>query len=158
MLPRAQQLVQDLALEPHPEGGFYRRFYASESLAEDGRLTMTAIQYLLSGEDFSAFHRIQSDELWMLGEHSSAISIVELSDQGPVITELNASKPCYCVKANTWFAAYLSAAKVDQQAYALLYCSVSPGFDFKQFELAKQQNLLDFYPDSAALIKRLCRD
>src|SRR5215831_10542242 len=68
-----EQIIQLLGLKPHPEGGFYKEVYKSDDFIEKvhlkGRFNgdrrfCTAIYYLLQGGDFSAFHRIKSDELW----------------------------------------------------------------------------------------------
>jgi uncharacterized protein len=67
MHPNAARLIQDLGLRPHPEGGYFTEAYRSDRRvvgAAGDRSAITSIYYLLSGDDFSAFHRIRSDELW----------------------------------------------------------------------------------------------
>ncbi len=147
-------LVKELGLIAHPEGGYYKRIFASDEQGVFGevnrlRSLCTTIIYLLQGNQFSAFHRIKSDELWLLGEGNTAIRIIELQQGGMVETLLNRENPVYCVKAHIWFAAEL----VDKNAgdYALAYCTVVPGFDFADFELAKKDQLLREFPENQAI-------
>jgi uncharacterized protein len=152
-------LVSRLGLIAHPEGGYYKRIFAS---AEHGifgdvarsRSLCTAIIYLLHGEQFSAFHRIKSDELWQLGEGNTAIRIIEIQQGVMVETLLSREHPVHCVKANTWFAAEL--AEKHSSAFALAYCTVVPGFDFADFELGGKSQLLLAYPECAKILSRLC--
>jgi len=150
-----QQKIAQLQLEPHPEGGFYRRIFSSQYGSSDHRAAATSIVYFLSGSDFSHFHRLQSEELWMLGESNTTIVINELGDQGLRRHFLNSDKPVHCVPANTWFAAELLDKSAS--AFALAYCTVVPGFSFDEFEMANRQALMKIYPSDHACIARLTR-
>jgi len=148
--------IEHLKLQPHPEGGFYKETYrASEKIPVDGlpsrffgsRNLSTAIYFLLRTKDKSLFHRIKSDELWHF-HAGDTLNIYVLTDKGLVTHQLgpNIEKGDslhVVIPANHWF----GAAVTDGGAYTLSSCTVSPGFDFKDFELADRTNLLnEFLP------------
>ncbi len=146
----AKKLIQQLQLQPHPEGGFYKQTYRSKQniTTEDGRTrhVSTAIYYLLENEDKSHFHRIKSDELWFfhLGQTVELISI-----QNNQLTTMllgndfeKGELPQAMIPANTWFAAKLKSGT----GFSLASCTVAPGFDFADFELAKGGELLNQFP------------
>ena len=162
-----ETIIQTLQLEPHPEGGFFRETYRSvgeiskENLEEGfsgSRNYSTAIYFLLTSKNFSAFHRVQQDEFWFFhsgspielhmisgsGEHTQVI-IGNRLEEGEV--------PQFVVPGGHWFA----AAVINADAYSLVSCTVSPGFDFDDFELAERQLLLDTYPEHSKVIKRFSR-
>lgn len=162
MIPeRVQYWIRKLDLRPHPEGGYYKEVYRSEELIEKSGLSskhkgsrpfLTSIYYLLAGDDFSAFHRIASDEIWHFYEGGSLI-IHQLSEEGAFSRLLSKDSPQLAVKGGIWFAAELA----QKNSFALVGCTVGPGFDFNDFELAKKEELLPEYPGQQELIKRLCR-
>ena len=162
-----QQLIQQYNLQPHPEGGWYKETYKSteyisgNTLPErfDGsRSFSTAIYFLLPAEQFSAFHRIQSDELWHFyaGEPlniyvidgEGVLSIIKLGNN-----ILDGETMQAVVFAGCWFA----SRPVNSSGYSFVGCTVSPGFDFADFELAQADNLMQLYPQHQALIQSLCR-
>lgn len=157
-----QYWIKKLNLEPHPEGGHYKEVYRSEeeidaSLFSDSRKgrrsVSTAIYYLLEKNDFSAFHRIKSDELWHFYAGESVIIYV-IDGKGNLETYfLNRENPLQIVPKNQWFAAEVE----DESTYALLGCTVAPGFDFADFELGKREFLLSEYPNYLDLIERMTR-
>lgn len=124
-----------LGLQPHPEGGWYRRTWTSPVVVDTPagpRPSATAILYLLDA--VSAWHRVRSAELWLW--HSG--SAVELTTGGdgerpgdPVPAVLDAATPQHTVDAGVW-----QTARLLGPAPALVSCVVSPGFDFADFELA----------------------
>ncbi|MBN2747006.1 MAG: cupin domain-containing protein [Bacteroidales bacterium] len=146
----AEQLIQKLGLESHPEGGFYRETYRSELVMPDGknekRNVSTAIYFMLTESDISRFHRIKSDEIWFFhqGQPIELVAIIE----GQFISFLlgnnieNGEIPQVVIPANTWFAARIPSAT----GFSLVSCTVAPGFDFHDFELADSQKLLASYP------------
>lgn len=152
-------IIEQLQLSQHPEGGYYRRVYESADTAVfDGinpQAVCTAIYYLLNGAHFSSLHRIESDELWFLGEHNTALVVIELTEKGLVETTLDAQRPFHCVKAHTWFSARLAESADDQ--FALAYCTVAPGFEFSRFEMARAESLALEFPQWAKEIAALCR-
>ena len=132
-----------LRLQPHPEGGCYAEVYRSDLEVNvqgfDGpRNLCTSIFFLLERGEISALHRIKSDEIWY--HHDGGIlEIVELDDTGKeTITRLGRSIEEGCtlqhvVRAGRWFGAR-PAADSD---FCLVGCQVSPGFDFRDFELKR---------------------
>lgn len=163
----ANELISMLQLEPHPEGGFYSRTYASdEQIAAAGlpsrfgadRIISTAIYFLLEGKDYSAFHRIKSDELWHFytggGLH---IYVIHPDGRGEVLLLGNDLANGYrfqqLVKAGCWFA----SKPAKENSFSLVGCTVAPGFDFADFEMAKEGELLNEYPQHRQWIEKLCR-
>jgi predicted cupin superfamily sugar epimerase len=153
-----QDLVRHLHLTPHPEGGYYRETYRSAQTIATGeaqtRNVSTAIYYLLENDDKSCFHRIKSDELWFFHK-GEALEIVLLVEGQPITIVLgndieNGELLQAIVPANTWF-----AAQIKQRAgYALVSCTVAPGFDFMDFELAERAELTHQFPHLQALIEK----
>jgi uncharacterized protein len=153
-----KELIQKLQLTVHPEGGYYRETYRSAENMTTGegkvRNISTAIYYLLENEDKSRFHRIQSDELWFFHQGQSLEICVILGDQLSIIhlgNEIEKGEvPQAIIPANCWF-----AASVKKSAgYSLVSCTVAPGFDFSDFELANRENLLRQYPHLANIIEK----
>ena len=159
--------VQLLQLEAHPEGGFYKRTYESELLLKASALphsftgdrhVSTAIYFLLGGTDFSAFHRIKSDELWHFYDGGALhIYVIHPDGNGEVLKLGKDVQNGYSfqllVKAGCWFA----SKPADENSFSLVGCTVSPGFDFADFEMAKQEELLKVYPQHKEWIEQLCR-
>lgn len=162
-------MIQALGLMRHPEGGYYRETYRSaEWLSVQGlpkryrdrRVISTAIYYLLRRGDFSALHRIQSDEIWHF--HSGApLEIVMISKRGvfsSVRLGLNFKKgerPQILIPRGVWFgAAVAGAAKTN---YTLTSCTVAPGFDFRDFEMARRSELLKKFPRHRLMILKWTR-
>ncbi|WP_461537804.1 cupin domain-containing protein [Spongorhabdus nitratireducens] len=166
--------IKYLGLQPHPEGGWYRRVYTADfavpegSLSkigiEDERPVTTAIYYLLTGDGFSAFHRIRQDELWHYYGGTLPLKIHTLSDKGYELIRLGSGLsdgglPMGVVPAGRWFASELdgsSGPEPGPEDFALLGCTVSPGFDFDDFEFGCCSELLPQFPDYAELIKQFC--
>jgi uncharacterized protein len=154
---KANYLIQKLQLQPHPEGGFYRETFRSEqkmtTIESNLRNVSTAIYYLLENEDRSHFHRIKSDESWFFHQ-GVCMEIVSLQD-GELQTiwlgnniELG-EVPQITIPANTWFACKIKGAS----GYALVSCTVAPGFDFADFELANKNQLMEDYPNFKEVIE-----
>ncbi len=163
----AIDLVAELKLQPHPEGGFYALTYKSggqipHEVLPDGfsgdRVFSTAIYFLLSGKDFSAFHRIQSDELWhFYAGCGLEIFVIHPNGNSEVLklgSDLNNGfRFQQTVPAGCWFA----SRPVDENHFSLVGCTVAPGFDFADFELAEKEQLLSAYPQHSDWIHQLCR-
>lgn len=160
-----ENLVASLGLAPHPEGGFYRETYrAAEGIAQSAlpsrftgtRSHGTAIYYLLGAGDCSKLHRIKSDEIWHFYA-GNPLLIVALSPVGELtVTTLGqdfsaGQVPQHVVPAGHWF----GACPAEGSAYALAGCTVSPGFDFADFELAARGDLLAAFPQHRAWIEKL---
>lgn len=161
-------LIRILELEPHPEGGFYKQTYRSTgSISQEAlpksysgsRNFSTCIYFLLTSGNFSAFHRIHQDEIWHFYE-GSTLSLHTISPEGNhkrhlVGNNLLAGEhPQVVVPGGHWFAAEIT----NRDAYALVGCTVAPGFDFQDFELAERDQLAARFPAHRGLILRLTRE
>ncbi|HEU5167567.1 MAG TPA: cupin domain-containing protein [Chitinophagaceae bacterium] len=161
------QLIQKYDLRPHPEGGWYKQTYksneqtAAAALPErfnGDRAFSTAIYFLLEKETFSAFHRIKSDECWhFYAGDPLLIYIIEQNGESKIISLGNDFKKGqafqYIVPANCWFA----SRPAPRSQYCFVGCTVSPGFEFEDFELANGNELSTMYPQHKEIIKELCR-
>lgn len=154
MISPAQYLIKTHDLHPHPEGGYYRETFRSETLVETAsgpRSAGTAILYLLSGTDVSRFHRIDADEIWHFHTGGSLDIHSLWADGTAQVDVLSPENPQVTIKAGVWFGAALSAP----DSYTLVGCTVSPAFDFAGFELADRDELLKAWPSHAEIIQRL---
>jgi uncharacterized protein len=158
MQQEVERVVSELRLVAHPEGGYYRETYRSAvSVITAGgrrRSALTNIYFLLASETFAAWHRIDADETWHF-YRGSDIVISIISDDGSFEgRKLGAAGPWQTtVPAGNYFAAHVPEAA----AYALVGCSVAPGFEFSSFELASREALVTRYPQHAAAILRFTR-
>lgn len=151
--------IQHLQLDKHPEGGYYRRIYQSDALIDTKngkRHTATAIHYLLQSGDFSAWHRIQQDELWFY-QQGGPLVIRSINHQGKLLTTVLGKDHdlTTCIPADTWFCSELLNDHAD---FSLVSCVVTPGFDFADFEMANKDELVNLYPQHRDIICRLCRE
>jgi uncharacterized protein len=165
-MSKAKYWVDLLQLIPHPEGGFYKENYRSEEAFEDdenenfpsGRALATSIYFLMEAGDFSTFHRIKSDEVWHFYD-GDPIEIFHFDFDGKLhctVLGRNAEKGkmlTTVVPANLWF----GSRPASGSSYSLVGCTVSPGFDFRDFEMAKKSELLREFPSHEAIIAELCR-
>ena len=149
-LMQAQQIIEQLQLLPHPEGGFYKETYRGTQMVagREGkpRNVSTAIYYMLENDHKSHFHRIHSDELWFFHQ-GEAFEIVAIIDGKSVTFNLgnnmaNGEVPSLVIPAHTWFASRVKGGK----GFALASCTVAPGFDFADFEMAAREALIGEYP------------
>jgi uncharacterized protein len=161
---QAEQLIHALRLAPHPEGGFYSETFRASltvaSAAHPGpRSASTAIYFLLRREDFSAFHRVRSDELW----HHYAGDPLELYliDPAGQLTIARLGMDLVQGQRPQALAArdVLQAACVSTGPYgfSLCGCTVAPGFEFADFEMPARATLRAAHPPHAELFERLCR-
>jgi predicted cupin superfamily sugar epimerase len=168
MIQEAQFIIDRLGLEKHPEGGYYRETYRSEeSIVEENlparfaggpRSFSTAIYFFLVNDEFSALHRIQSDEIWHY--HAGATLVIHVLDEKGRYARHKLGGDCSAdvsfqvvVKAGSWFGASLE----KPETFALVGCTVSPGFDFRDFEMADRRKLLRLYPENREIIEMLTR-
>ena len=167
MFHTVAELVERFQLLPHPEGGFYKETYRSGEQIEQNALPQrfsgnrqysTAIYFLLEKGNFSAFHRIQSDECWhFYAGQTLHVHVIhpngqyELLKLGNDLT--NGETFQAMVPAGSWFASETAAGG----AFSFVGCTVAPGFDFADFELAKAAELVELFPSMKSLIERLCR-
>jgi predicted cupin superfamily sugar epimerase len=157
---KPEDFISKLSLQPHPEGGWYRQTYRSVRAVDTTRgvrAASTAIYFLLQGDEFSALHRIASDEVWHF-YMGSPLRIEAIAPNGVVESfvlgnNLAANEVLQAwVPAGHWFGASLT-----QGGWALVGCTVAPGFEFIDFEMRDQEELLDMFPRSQDVVRRLTR-
>ena len=162
---RALTLIDMLELSPHPEGGYYKEMYRSETkvLSPCSRATrnaVTDIYFLLMAGQVSRFHRVLHDEIWHFYE-GDPLELVEIEPELTEITKIvlagKSDNPKYkhCVRGGNWQAA--SVKEGAKGAYSLVGCTVAPGFDFADFEFmeqngAVQSTLLAKFPELKYLL------
>jgi predicted cupin superfamily sugar epimerase len=160
----AEYWIEQLKLQEHPEGGFYKETYrATELIPVSGlparfaadRTHSTAIYFLLRAQDCSLFHRIKSDELWHF--HAGGSLTIYVLQDGKCETKILGTDIArgeslqIVVPANCWFGAKVN----DPHGYVLSGCTVAPGFDFADFELADRDELLDEFSEHRVVIEQL---
>lgn len=162
-----QQFIEQFDLQPHPEGGWYKQTYKSNEIVaasalperfNGDRVFSTAIYFLLERGNFSAFHRIKSDEGWhFYAGDPLEIFIIHQNGSLDIITMGNDIEKeqqfQYVVPANCWFA----SRPASGSQYCFVGCTVSPGFDFADFELANAGKLSMQFPSLKEIIHELCR-
>lgn len=163
-----EEIVKELDLKPHPEGGFYKETYRCKEEIKQSELGeayngsrnySTAIYFLLTSDTFSAFHRIIQDEFWFFHQ-GSPIRLHTISPQGEHTEHLIGNDlvknqiPQLVVHGGDWFAAEV----VNENDFALVSCTVSPGFDFSDFELPSRKELIELYPVHQEVITKLTRE
>ncbi len=140
---RALILINGLELLPHPEGGYYKEIYRSETTVHSPhaggmRHALTDIYFLLLSCQVSRLHRVLHDEIWHLYEGAPLI-LVEIEANGLEMREVRLEgcgptpKYKHCVKGGNWQAAYSTGE------YTLVGCTVAPGFVFEDFRFLSQE-------------------
>lgn len=162
-----QTIIRKLNLQPHPEGGYFKETYRSSGFIKEVELGgdfsgdrnyCTAIYFLLTSEAFSAFHKINQDEIWHFHQ-GAPLKIHMISPDGhyshvimgSCITDGEALQ--FVVPAKYWFAAEV----LNKNNYSLVGCTVSPGFDFRDFDLAKRSQLTELFPEHEKLVQKFTR-
>jgi predicted cupin superfamily sugar epimerase len=161
----AAHWIGALALQPHPEGGFFRETWRSSEMLERGslpgrfpgaRATGTAIVYLLRAGDHSRLHRLRADEVWHL--YDGGPLLLHVLEPGAGYRRLvlgrdvaNGESLQCVVPHGAWFGAEPAAGA----AFALAGCTVTPGFEYEDFELGERDALLAAFPAHHALVVRL---
>lgn len=167
MMTKAQKWISNLKLIAHPEGGYFSEVYRSEETISENCLherylvshsVSTSIYFLLKENDFSAFHRIKSDEIWHFYDGLPIQIYLIFPDGNFEIKKLGLNfeqneLPQVVIPKNIWFA----ARPISENGFSLVGCTVAPGFDFADFELAQRDDLLQKYPQHKSLIMQLTR-
>jgi predicted cupin superfamily sugar epimerase len=153
-LPTPEEIIRLYHLAPHPEGGFYKQTYRSQEKIGN-RFCSTAIYYLLQQGQKSMLHRIKSDEMWhfYLGDPLTLVAIDENGSPYSVTLgqDIKAGELLqYTVPKNHWF----GACPNPESSFSFVGCTVSPGFDFEDFEIGNKQQLLVLYPKAADIINQ----
>ncbi|QHT68595.1 cupin domain-containing protein [Rhodocytophaga rosea] len=157
--------IEKLHLQAHPEGGYFAETYRSPEEVQAAHLPeryggrrsfSTAIYFLLEHPEFSALHRIKSDEVWHF--YAGSTLLVYVIDPGGKLeiirlgNNLEAGEQFQAVvKAGCWFGSRLEKENI----YALVGCTVAPGFDFADFEMADRKELLQQFPQHQSIIELL---
>lgn len=137
-------------MQPHPEGGYYKETYRSADLVNNAegnqRNISTAIYFLLENQQKSHLHKIKSDELWF-HHQGETLEIISIQNGELVRTylgsDLDAGEVLQAtIPANTWFGLKVK----NGNGFALVSCTVAPGFDFSDFEMSHKANLLNQFP------------
>jgi predicted cupin superfamily sugar epimerase len=162
-MDRAQELIDRLGLVPHPERGYYVETYRA-ALSVDARphggarAASTAIYFLVTrAQPTTYLHRLKSDEVFHLYE-GGPLDVLLLGATGGEVRRLGrdvtaGERPQIVIPAGTWFAVELDAGA----SHCLFGCTVAPGFDFADFELAEGPELAARHPAHAARIARMTR-
>ncbi len=164
---RTTSLIHDLDLEPHPEGGYFKRqIYSEEFILKDAlperygysRHLYSSIYYLLGPGDFSAFHRLKSDEIWHFFEGDCLI-VHFLNADGSYTQHKMGSNIAHgevfqlLIPHGTWFAAQPD----NVTGYTLIGCTVIPAFEYEDFEIGDFGDLSTLFPQHTELVRRFCR-
>lgn len=153
----ADDFIQQLELEQHVEGGYYRSSFRSQSDFDATRSLWSSIYFLLRTGEVSHFHRLTSDEMWYFHAGQS-LTIYMIDEQGELTTAqlgldiAAGERPQFLVPKGCIF-----GSAMNQPGFSLVGCMVSPGFTFDNFELFSQQTLLAQYPQHQTIIERLSR-
>lgn len=165
MHPKAKQYIKQLQLKKHPEGGYYKEVYRSGELIlpahlparyKSARNFSTSIYFLLEGKQYSAFHLLRSDELWHFYDGCPVIIYI-INQKGELqIKKLGKKNGCeyqIAIEKQSWFAAEIE----DKKSFSLFGCTVSPGFDFEDFQLGNRKLLAEKFPHHKELIYGLTK-
>jgi predicted cupin superfamily sugar epimerase len=162
MNAEAGQLISRLRLVPLPmEGGFFAPIWTSRATLADGRACASAIQFLITGTDFSALHRLGMDEVWHFhgGDAAELILLDPTAGTGRSLVlgpDVRAKHGSYAVvPAGTWQGARLCPG--GERGWALFSCTVAPAWEERQFELGSRADLLRDFPEQAVHVVALTR-
>jgi uncharacterized protein len=162
---QAKYWIEKLNLRQHPEGGFFTEVYRSKMhvhLPEYGgpRSVCTAIYYLLIGDQFSFFHRIKSDEIWHFYAGSCLSLHIIQEEEKPRLMDIRLGSNINnnetfqaVIKSGSWFAASVT----DHDSYSLVGCTVSPGFEYRDWEIGQMQTLSRLYPQYKSVIEKYAK-
>ncbi len=162
-MPEASYWIEKYEMVRHPEGGYFKETYRSSEVISDlpkrftgSRSVSTSIYFLLEAGDFSAFHKILSDEVWhfytgdaleiFYFDNQNELQIIKLGNNAEIGEVFQAVVP-----AGSWF----GSKPALNSKYSLVGCTVAPGFDFQDFEMAEQKLLLKAFPHYSEIISQL---
>jgi predicted cupin superfamily sugar epimerase len=152
----AAKWIAKLNLRKHPEGGYFRETFRAEPMVgipgrEGTRNISTAIYYLLARNQISSFHRMKSDEIWHWYA-GGTLSLYVIENQRLTRHKLGTKRnaaPQRSIRRGCWMAASLSSGH-----YCLVGCTVSPGFDFRDWELGERAELVALFTSYKAVINK----
>lgn len=164
----SQYWIRKLKLQKHPEGGYFSEVYRSgEEIKKEhlparysgARNHSTSIYFLLTNDEFSAFHRIKSDETWHFYS-GQPVTIHMIDEKGSYATVKIGSNHDneevfqFTIPHSTWFAASVE----EPDSYVLVGCTVAPGFHFDDFELGKREELVKMFPECKEMIRKFTKE
>ena len=158
-------LIEKFHLEAHPEGGYFKETYRSTgTIAMDSlpdkyngeRNYSTCIYFLLTSDTFSAFHKIKQDEMWHFYDGSPIMIHMIYPDGEYASIKLglnlaNGEVPQAVVPGGTYFGSEM----ISKSDFALVGCTVAPGFDFADFEMPPRSVLLEKFPEHKKVIEKI---
>ncbi len=160
---KAEYLIQKLSLAEHPEGGYFRQTFKSDKQFHlpgfDGpRSASTAIYYLLKSGQFSAFHRMRSDEIWHFYAGSAlALHVIERGGHLRKVVLGNDPKRGQVFQAAVRVGDWFAASVIKPRSYSLVGCTVAPGFEYQDWEMADRETLLREHPGHRRIITKYTR-
>ncbi len=167
MHEKAKYYISKLDLTPHPEGGYFKEIYRAGEIYEadflperynSNRAFSTSIYFLLESNQVSTFHKLKSDEIWHFYD-GSPVTIFCIEKKGnfrqiKLGQNLEAGEVLQTViKRDTWFGAKVNG----KNSFTFVGCTVSPGFDFDDFELGERENLIRQFPQHKNIIEELTK-
>jgi len=166
-MKNAEYWINKLGMNKHPEGGYFAEVFRSEGVIKKEHLPerysgdrnySTSIYFLITDREFSAFHRIKSDEIWHFYFGSPVtVHIIDKEGKYSVIKLGNDPEKGETIQAvfpaGIWFAGEVT----EKDGYALFGCTVAPGFDYDDFELGKRGELAKEFPSMSEVITKLTR-
>lgn len=159
---QARQIISRLGLNPLPgEGGHFAPVWTSARRGPEGRATASAILFLITEADFSAFHRLGMDEIWHFhaGDPAELVRLGPGAGEGSVVVlgpdVAGGHAPDAVVPAGQWQGARIR--RPAAKGWTLFGCTLAPAWDEREFELGRRETLLAGFPAHAELIRALTR-
>lgn len=167
-LQSAAEIIEKLALKPHPEGGYYRETYRADEIIpatalasrySGARSISTCIYYMLDANTFSTMHRVQSDEVYHF-YCGDPLELLLLHPNGKTEVVVVGSDiaaghhPQFVIPRGVWQGSRVKPGG----AFSLIGATVAPGFDFADFEIGTRADLIASYPAEKELISALTRE
>jgi len=167
VMQTAESIIRLLDLKPHPEGGFYKEIYRSDEILQKeslpyrysgARCFSTGIYYMLRPGDISMMHRVKSDETFHFYMGDTAEMLKLYPDGTGQIIEIGIElekgmEPCITVEKDVWQGLRLK----EGGSFVLFGTTVSPGFEFADFEVGDRKLLQEQYPDFSDRIGELTK-
>lgn len=141
----AQDWINELELQEHPEGGYYKRITEVDA---NGRAAASSIYYLLRKGEVSKIHRFDANEYWAW--HAGGSGVIHLFNDAYQSIEISANRPQQLITKDQWF-----GVSIEEGAYLLCSCIVVPGFLMETHEFADEEQLIAKFPAQESLIRRL---
>ncbi|MDA3838231.1 MAG: cupin domain-containing protein [Candidatus Delongbacteria bacterium] len=161
----AEYFIDKLKMESHVEGGYSKEVYKNAHTITDGsykiefedeRSLSSTIHFLLKSGQVSKFHKLKFDEIWFY--HYGCPIIVHMIDERGIYTQMKlglnieaGENVQILIPANVIF----GAEPMEKDSFSLVSCMVSPGFDYRDFILYEEEELISSYPKHAKIIHKL---